>query len=797
MQRKTQKGEMNGMNVDYNPQAGYRRTTFSKDYDFLLRISELTEDGCAVVFLVETVRGSRAEVKISFLQQDVFRLQMCPADESPGGNPVFDFAPGIKAQLLEREAFFEYKTDRMSLHFRKEFWEMSVYYEGRMLTKEQVFDTNVDNRCKYLPIGLKRDEKGRWIECRETMYLYADESFWGFGEKFTNFNKRGQMIHCWQKDALSTNTEDSYKNHPFFISSRGYAILLNTYTRSKFDMGCTSQAGYGMSSEDGFLDYVFLAARQDDYKALLENYVRLTGEIPMIPKWAFGFWMSKCSYQNRQEVEEVVKRAEKERIRLDVIHIDNWQKPGYTGLWEWDTERFPDPAGMIRWLSDKNIHLSLWNYPYLEENSPEFEKLADRNYFVKDLKGRPAMFYATADSEVRAACFDFSNPEFIAWYEKRIADVLQMGISVIKTDFSEAVPEEVVFYDGLRGIEGHNRLTYLYARTVYGIMREAGKKTGNLPLIWCRSGFAGSHRIPAAWAGDSSCALNNHASVLRGGLSLALSGVAYWGFDMGGFYSTGADGNECPPTPEEYLRSVEMGFFMPLSRAHGKTPREPWNFPDPVTDIVRKYNEIRHRMVPYLYHTACEAHLQSVPMLRPLLLEFPGDWTARGQDLTYMLGGSLLVAPPFDRTAYPVYLPEGIWLEMETGEIVEGGKYRWLQPALENLPVFLRSDSVLPVLAKESDSSVSQEPFPQLEVMLLFEKEVRQIYYDSDEKDGISSRSFYAFKKKEENCLYIETDMNIACVKLFTTEQIDSIFMNGSALSDREVIICRKSQLKI
>ena len=165
--------------------------------------------------------------------------------------------------------------------------------------------------------------------------------------------------------------------------------------------------------------------------------------------------------------------------------------------------------------------------------------------------------------------------------------VLAMGVSVIKTDFSEAVPEDAVFYDGRGGIQGHNKLTYLYAETIYGFMQESSKSTGIMPLLWGRSGFAGSHRIPAAWAGDSSSALNNHAAILGGGLSLALSGVAFWGFDMGGFYSTDADGNECRPSDEEYLRSVEMGFFMPLSRAHGKTEREPWHYSARTLDIFR------------------------------------------------------------------------------------------------------------------------------------------------------------------------------------------------------------------
>ena len=174
---------------------------------------------------------------------------------------------------------------------------MSIYQNGKLLTKEQAFDTNVDNRWKQLPTGFRVDASGKSIASFEQFVLFSDEQFWGFGEKFTHFNKRGQRIECWQKDALSTNTEDSYKSHPYFTSSRGYSVLLNTFTRSSFDMGASSWISYQMGGDDPILDYIFLAEESKDYKKLLQQYLQITGQIPMIPQWAFGFWMSKCSYE--------------------------------------------------------------------------------------------------------------------------------------------------------------------------------------------------------------------------------------------------------------------------------------------------------------------------------------------------------------------------------------------------------------------------------------------------------------------------------------------------------------------
>ena len=779
------------MDYDYNPQLGYKRTLFTEEYDFLVGVQgcELQEDGLKITAV--THRGKKAIVKAVFLSGTVFRLQMFPeGSDLTARNPVFSpeswtqkncaeaTVAGENGPVLTEQAeWIVYGTDALQLRFRKDYWELSIYTGGKLLTKEQVFDTNVDNRWKTLPIGFQCDAEGNWVSVRENMYLYSDEAFWGFGEKFTDFNKRGQHLTCWQKDALSTNTEDSYKNHSFFISSRGYAVLMNTFTRCTFDMGNASQVGYQMTAEDGYLDYIFLAEPTGDYKKLLQQYITLTGAVPMIPKWAFGFWQSRCTYQSREEIETVVNRALQEQVPIDVIHIDFWQKDGYLGCWEWDTERFPDPEGMIRWLNDRHVHLSIWNYPYVTEDSVMFAELAEKGFFIKNREGNPAMVYAMADAEYMAACFDFTNPEVVKWYKEKVSAVLRLGVSVIKTDFSEAVPEDAVYYDGSTGIEGHNKLTYLYAQTVYDTMQECN----NNPLLWGRSGYAGSHRIPAAWAGDSSSALNNHSAILRGGLSIALSGVSFWGFDLGGFYNTAPNGNECPPTEEEYLRSVELGMFMPLTRAHGKTPREPWNISEKALQIVKDYDRMRHRMVPYLYSAACESHLEGVPMLRPLLLEYPKDAVARAQELSYMLGGSLLVAPSFDREEYEIYLPEGKWLNLLSGEILEGRQFVAVAPALEQIPVFQRADSILPLLQEKDAAYVPEGSFRDMEVQLFYvgsSPAMETVFHDQDEAGEIRSYSFRAYEDAE-GCLWVETDMEIEKVTVRSEKTFARVYLNG------------------
>lgn len=360
-------------------------------------------------FVVDTYKENTVKVFIQCVGEAAFRFRMyTPGNEHPFDNSIYQLEGQNGVNITENEEFISISKGKIEARVRKYPWEVSYYLDGKLKTKEQIKDSNVDNMCKNLPVGFTYDENKEIIGVNETMYLYADEEFYGFGEKFTDFGKRGQTINCWQTDALSTNTEKSYKNHPFFMSSRGYAILLNTYTRSKFEMGSFSNVAYNMSVEDKVLDYVIWMG--NDYKALLKSYINQTGKIPMIPKWALGLWMSKCSYQTQDEIYEVVKISKERDIKIDVIHIDGWQKEGDAGAWVWDYERFPNPEEMIYKL----------------------------------------------------------------------------------------------------------------------------KKEG----------------------------------------SASMSGIPFWGFDMGGFYNTDHEGYECVPTDEEYIRSCQFGFFNSLSRCHGKTPRE-------------------------------------------------------------------------------------------------------------------------------------------------------------------------------------------------------------------------------
>ena len=766
---------------------GWSHFTRQGRKDFLDYITGYEPNEHGICFEVKTFRGESARVEITFVSETAFRLRMLPRMEAPRlNNQVFDFPPAGEVCVEESGLYLTAKTPRLTLRFRKCPWEMTVELDGEVLTKEQIKDHNVDQKYKAIPIGFTVDDEGRVINAFETMYLYADEEFYGFGEKFNTFGKRGQTVTVWQRDAQSTNSDVSYKGMPCFLSSAGYFTLMNTFTRTHFNMGATSGVSYTMETEDPYLDYYLFCNR--DPKGLIRDYTALAGRSSMIPRWAFGFWMSRMSYMCRAELEEVVDRMLSFGMSVDVIHIDAWQPnfedsfvpSGVEELLSFDETRFPDPQGMIDSLREKGIRLSLWMFPYVQAMDPtgrisnQFRMLSDRGWLVKGPDGSPRVF-SPGEGDVdswKVAAVDFTNPELVAYMKDRIKRLMKMGVGVMKTDFSEELPEDSVFFDGTTGLESHNRYPLLYAKTIYEASREAKEEMGEKTLLWGRSGYAGSQNYPANWAGDSSAAKNNLHSILTGGLNMALSGVSFWGFDIGGFYNCDYSGTRVIPEDEEYIRSVQMGLMSPLSRSHGQsTPREPWVYSETAQRAFLKINRLRYRMLPYLYSTGWETAREGIPMMRPMLLEYPDDPTTRNLSTQYMLGGSLLVAPVFDQPRHHVYLPQGSWLDLETGERVAGG---WLvcPKNIEIIPLFLRPDSMMPLL-KTAPGHIEDRNFEDLELTVNIVDAFTQAYYD----DGVEGTFRAALK---DGVLTMEMqDIPATAFRIYAAAEVHTLTLNG------------------
>ncbi|MFE2022420.1 alpha-xylosidase [Streptomyces sp. NPDC059499] len=515
--------------------------------------------------------------------------------------------------------------------------------------------------------------------------LSVGENVYGLGERFTPYVKNGQTVDIWQADG-GTSSDLAYKNIPFYLSSRGYGVFVNHPGKVSFEIGSESVGQVQFSVEDQSLEYYIVAGPTP--KEVLARYTALTGRPALPPAWSFGLWLttSFCTSYDEETVTSFVDGMAERDIPLSVFHFDCfWMREYQWSDFLWDPEVFPDPEGMLARLKERGLRISMWINPYIAQKSVLFAEGAELGYLVRRPNGdvwqwdlwQPGM-----------ALVDFTDPAAREWYNSKLRALLDQGVDCFKTDFGERIPTDVVWHDGSDPERMHNYYAQLYNRTVFELL-EKERGTGEA-VLFARSATAGGQQFPVHWGGDCFASFTAMAESLRGGLSLSLSGFGFWSHDIGGFEGT--------PDPAVFKRWLAFGLLSSHSRLHGNVSyRVPWAFGEEAVDVARKFTLLKHRLMPYLYGVAAEAHRTGVPMMRPMLVEFPGDPASRTLDRQYMLGSDLLVAPVFTEDGeVEYYVPEGTWTSLLTGERITGPAWRHETHGFDSLPLLVRDGAVLP-----------------------------------------------------------------------------------------------------
>ncbi|MEU8147520.1 TIM-barrel domain-containing protein [Nonomuraea sp. NPDC048901] len=567
---------------------------------------------------------------------------------------------------------------------------------GAMLVEQDRGHTDISGRLRTLPFGRSHAD-GVTVAYHESFAAPADEAFTGFGESFTPLDKRGQRPVMWNFDAFGAESQRAYKNVPFYQSSRGYGIVVDSGAPTEFDVCQSTHSVVQIVVPDDLIDYYVVAGPTPP--EILDRYDRLTCRPALPPKWAFGTWISSGFFVDSQERVMTRARTIRERgIPCDVLHLDTyWQTDGHWSDLRWDEARFPDPAGMLAELDEMGFKVCLWMNPYISHLSPAFPQAAEAGYFLKNQDGEAYVADCWHGSYPACGIVDFTNPAAVSWFKNLLRPLLQQGAQAFKTDFAEGVPHDATAFNGMTGTDLHNVYTLLFNDAVAEVTREVNGHG----LVWARSSFLGGQRHSAQWSGDTFTSYPAMGSTLRGGLAHGLSGVPFWSHDAGGFTGRPAD--------DLYVRWTQFGALSPLLRLHGTTSREPWEFPEVEAEAVAALR-LRYRLMPYLYSAAVDAARTGAPMMRALCVDHPGDPVAWRADLEYLLGRDLLVAPMItpDGTRQ-VYLPEGRWVDYWTGELLEGGRYRAVSAPLEQIPLFVRYGALIPVTTPGDTVDVPSE----------------------------------------------------------------------------------------
>ena len=605
------------------------------------------------------------------------------------------------------------------------------------------------------------DESPIGVECFD---LDPHEAIYGLGKQFTRLNKVGQTIDLIMNEAYGVISPRSYKNIPFFLSTKGYGVFFNHSSLMTYWVGSMSATDIQVAVEDNFLDYYVITG---DIKEILSQYTDITGKGVVPPKWTFGYWQSKISYKSAEETLEIAKKLREAEIPCDVIHLDtHWFKKDWYCDLEFDKERFSDPKKYFDDLKKLGFKVSLWQLPYIPEGSQFFEELKAVDGFVKTKNGEiyDVVRCYTPGFEGIVGCIDFSNPKAISVYQKWIRRLLKLGAKVIKTDFGEDAPLDGVYHDATPGHQMHNLYPLLYNKVFAEVTKEI---TGSI-CVWSRSAWAGNQRYPVHWGGDSSVNWENMIPQLEGGLSFGLSGFQFWSQDIGGFL-----GNT---KSDLLIRWMQMGLFHSHSRIHGLGKRELYRFPPEVARICRNYIQLRYRLIPYIYGSAFDCVEKSLPMTRALVTEYQNDPNTWNIGNEYMFGDFLLVAPITDKTnKRAIYLPEGIWTDWWTGKRIQGGRWINIDVDIETLPLYIREGGIIPM-------------GPVMNYIDEFETEEIELRIAQFGGDG---KSTFLVPVNEEKILIEYTALNGEhTVKISKTNIVFKIEAVGSNNRNMEIIYC-------
>ncbi len=633
----------------------------------------------------------------------------------------------LPLDVEDSEEEIRIKSGSLTLVITKKQWSMTYLRNDEVITRSTGRDLAL----------MKTDWKGLAYDpgdhnetyIRQMLSLSVGELVYGMGERFTPFVKNGQSVDIWNADG-GTSTEQSYKNIPFYITNKGYGVLVNHPEKVSFEVATEMVTRTEFSVEGSYLDYFLING--PTMKEVLTRYTDLTGKPSLPAPWTFGLWLSTSFTTNYDEetvmsfVDGMIDRG----IPLRTFHFDCfWMKEFHWSDFVWDSRVFPDSEGMLRRIKAKGLNICVWINPYIGQESCLFDEGMEKGYFIRRTNGQVWQWDMWQPG---MAIVDFTNPDACKWFQDKLEALLDMGVDCFKTDFGERIPtENVMYFDGSDPGKMHNYYTYLYNKCVYELLER--KRGRGEAVLFARSATVGGQKFPVHWGGDCWSDYESMEESLRGGLSLLMSGFGFWAHDIGGFENTS--------TADVYKRWVAFGLLSSHSRLHGSSSyRVPWVYDEEAVDVVRFFTRLKASLMPYLYKTAIDTSVLGIPAMRSMVLEFTEDKTCHYVDKQYMLGDNLLVAPVFNEEGMAeYYLPEGTWTDFFTGEEKQGAGWIREKHGYLSIPLMVKENSIVALGAHDDKPDYDYGDHAELRLYSLQDgKEASTVVYGMDRAEEIA-----------------------------------------------------------
>jgi alpha-D-xyloside xylohydrolase len=521
--------------------------------------------------------------------------------------------------------------------------------------KIQFFDaagkTLLQENGREIILGTVIGEKIKSI--RQKFILSPDEALYGLGQhQEGNMNLRGKTVDLYQ-----VNMKVSV---PMLVSSRGYGILWDNYSLSKFNDG---PGGMQIWSEvaDG-IDYYFIAGQNIDQ--VISGYRTLTGQAPLYPRWAYGFFQSKERYQTQDEIVRIVDEFRQRRIPMDVI-VQDWYywEPQKWGSHYLNRTRYPDPLKMNNEVHNKHAKIIISVWAKFDSTSPNYSALDRQGFLWKHVSWETSRYYDVYNPEARSLYWQqIKDSLFTRGFDGWWLDATEPETGDLRNDETKKLMNNALG-SGARYLNTYPLMT---TTAVYDGQRQV--TADQRVYILTRSAFPGQQRNAATtWSGDITASWDVFHRQIPAGLNFCFTGIPYWTTDIGGFTVLVPGGYKNDMYKELFTRWYQYGAFCPVFRVHGSsTPREMWRFGDKGSwayDTQLKFDNLRYRLMPYIYSLAWKVTHDGYTLMRGLSFDFASDSRVYNIDDQFMFGPAILVNPVTKAMYYP-------WVEADSGKII-------------------------------------------------------------------------------------------------------------------------------
>jgi len=677
-----------------------------------------------------TFRNSQATVVVSVLAPDLIRVRMVRGTSFARDHSyavVKTDWPHVSIEVAGDKDTRIIRTPELEVRahlapFRLAFYDRS----GKLIAKD------ADTR------GMGWD--GPRVRCWK--WMPEDEHYYGLGEKSTPLDKRGRSYVMWNTDpaGFDASSDPLYQAVPFFLGlrqGRAYGLFFDNTYRSSFDMGAEDRNLYSFGAEGGEMNYYFFAGPTP--KGVVARFTELVGRSPLPPRWSIGYIQSRFSYYPESRVRFIASNFRERNIPCDGIFLDV-DYMDHRKMFVWDKSRFPDPNRMLSDLRRQGFRVIAIVDPYVKID-PDYwvyqQGLAG-NFYVQKLNGENFSGLGWPGESVFP---DFASAKVRDWWGTLVKVHLDEGIAGFLTDMNEPTfitPDRRPRTFDLDAVHEADtgRTNHAEIHNVYGMLETIATRNGMLrvhpnerPLIITRATYAGGQRYAAEWSGDNWGTWDHLRLSIPMLSTMGLSGLQFSGADIGGIFPV--------PSPELYTRWLQSGVLTPFCWTHSGGPGnlEPWAFGNRLEEINRNSIKLRYRLLPYIYTAFWEAAETGVPIMRPLLVDFPDDRAAVEQNDEYLFGNDLLVAPAtkdYD-ISRRVYLPRGAWYDFWTDHRYVGPIDIEAPAPMEHLPLFVRGGAI--VASQQDVQFTDQAAIDPLTLDVYPEGASSRPYY---EDDGIS-----------------------------------------------------------